>query len=64
MNLNICVCTGRTQRMTHNKRREFITHKATHINMHIVMHLPTTFGKTFDRLEHGKAQNCTLRKLP
>ena len=45
---------GRTQHMSHDKRREFITHKATSMNSAIVQHLPKTLVKKFEDLEIGE----------
>lgn len=44
---------GKTQHMSHGKRREFITHKATAINIHIVEQLPGVLEDVFDKLKGG-----------
>ena len=43
--------TGITQHMSHPKRREFITHKSTAINMQVVQQLPNLLADRFDELK-------------
>ena len=40
--------------MSHDKRREFLTLKATCMNAAVVDHLPMTLVKNFEELELGK----------
>lgn len=57
---------GKTQHMSHSKRREFITHKATAINIQVVDHLPNVLEKKFDSLKEGTILHVmfnTVREL-